>query len=81
MNRNIKLVTQIIVCVTRFYSQPLYHFTSFLTTAADPSLPLRMTPYRPSSLRTGAEKESSFYSFASFPQASILRPASPATSL
>ena len=48
MNRNIKLVTQIIVCVTRFYSQPLYHFTSFLTTAADPSLPLRMTPYRPS---------------------------------
>ena len=46
-----------------------------------PSSSLRVIPDRPPSLRTGAEKESSFYSFASFPQASILRPASLATSL
>ena len=60
-----------------------------LTAGIDPSHSFRMTftdssvmtPCRPSSFRTGAEKESSFYSFASFPQASILRPASPATSL
>ena len=54
---------------------------AFLTTTADPSHSFRMTFYRPLSLRTGAEKESSFYSFASFPQVSILRPAPPATSL
>ena len=53
-----------------------------LITVTDPSHSFRMTFYRPLSLRTGgAEKESSFYSFASFPQASILRPAPPATSL
>ncbi|WP_417038069.1 hypothetical protein, partial [Dialister invisus] len=59
----------------------IYLITVFPTTGADPSHSFKMTLYRPSSLRTGAEKESSFYSFASFPQASILCPASPATSL
>ena len=66
-----------------------WHLTVFLTAGIDPSHSFRMTftdssvmtPCRPSSFRTGAEKESSFYSFASFPQASIPCPASPATSL
>ena len=63
MNRNIKLVTQIIVCVTRFYSQPLYHFTSFLTTAADPSLPLVLLSKSSKSLDHMLRKEYTVYCF------------------
>ena len=55
------------------YRLPHYGNRSF-TFVQDDVLPSIIT-------QTGAEKESSFYSFTSFPQASILRPASPATSL
>ena len=69
-------MTQSEESITRMasYRFPHYGYRSF-TFVQDDVLPSVITQ------NGGQKKESSFYSFASFPQASILRPASPATSL
>ena len=76
-----QIVKEYLACSWQLTADSFYLLTAFHSTVIDSSYSFRMTFYRPLSLRTGAEKESSFYSFASFPQVSILRPAPPATSL